>query len=330
MRRATFRRRRRPRRRRRRRRRPSRRRGDRGRRRTGPRPPPPAAARPSQPARSCPTRIWRRSPRAAPPPSWGAPASGTAAAAAAAAAARAQRRRLWLTRRMASFPRSAPSPAAGGCWARTTRRPRRATTRCSPNTTVRAFWSGFLAGKSAGLTRRRRLSSPLPASVTIVFADIVGFTALSEHTTPEATSACGRCLLTFDLPRTRFLWISFCPACSAVAPRAVFAHGHGGHRARVLEGRNECASSKPFATRVSQLSAEACSLPVGDCFMAACGLFPPHLEPSSAAAAATLFCLRAHAAASELGLRLRAGVHTGPVTAGLSAFWGAHQTMCNV
>ena len=58
---------------------------------------------------------------------------------------------------------------------------------------------------------------------------------------------------------------------------------------------------------------------VGDCYMAAAGLLSPS-EAGSArrhAAAAALFALRAHAAAAACGLRVRAGVHSGPVTSGL-------------
>jgi class 3 adenylate cyclase len=54
-------------------------------------------------------------------------------------------------------------------------------------------------------------------------------------------------------------------------------------------------------------------------YMAAAGLLSPS-EAGSArrhAAAATLFALRAHAAAGACGLRVRAGVHSGPVTSGL-------------
>ena len=53
--------------------------------------------------------------------------------------------------------------------------------------------------------------------------------------------------------------------------------------------------------------------------MAAAGLLSP-FEAGSArrhAAAAALFALRAHSAAAECGLAVRAGVHSGPVTSGL-------------
>ncbi len=50
--------------------------------------------------------------------------------------------------------------------------------------------------------------------------------------------------------------------------------------------------------------------------MAAAGLLPRR-PGGDAAAAALLFALRAHGAAAEVGLRVRCGVHSGPVTAGL-------------
>jgi class 3 adenylate cyclase len=45
-------------------------------------------------------------------------------------------------------------------------------------------------------------------------------------------------------------------------------------------------------------------------------LLPRRPDPEHAAAA-LLFALRAHAAAAAVGLRVRCGVHSGPVTAGL-------------
>ena len=58
---------------------------------------------------------------------------------------------------------------------------------------------------------------------------------------------------------------------------------------------------------------------VGDCYMAAAGLLSPSAAGSARrhAAAATLFALRAHAAAAACGLRVRAGVHSGPCSSGL-------------
>lgn len=59
---------------------------------------------------------------------------------------------------------------------------------------------------------------------------------------------------------------------------------------------------------------------IGDCYMTAAGLFVepegavPHLAP---VAATLLFALRAQDAAARHGLQLRAGLHSGPVTAGL-------------
>ena len=50
--------------------------------------------------------------------------------------------------------------------------------------------------------------------------------------------------------------------------------------------------------------------------MAVAGLMP-RAPPAAAAAAALLFALRAHGAAEACGLRVRAGVHAGPVTSGL-------------
>ena len=59
---------------------------------------------------------------------------------------------------------------------------------------------------------------------------------------------------------------------------------------------------------------------VGDQYMAAAGLTPGGGKADGAcrhAAAAALFALRAHSAAAACGLRVRSGVHSGPVTSGL-------------
>lgn len=54
--------------------------------------------------------------------------------------------------------------------------------------------------------------------------------------------------------------------------------------------------------------------------MIAGGLFPPKAAHASAA---LLWALLAHEAAAGFGLRLRVGVHAGPLTSGLSAsIWG--------
>ena len=83
-----------------------------------------------------------------------------------------------------------------------------------------------------------------------------------------------------------------------------------------------------------RLSLKCELLVVGDAYMAAGGLFNKGTmsDGSEHAPASLLFSLLAHEAAAELGLKLRVGIHCGPVTSGLSAcrlgMSGSHLLTC--